>query len=84
MLRKAFPQIDVTTEHLVAEGSLVAYHYTISGAHEGQLMDFGPTGTDVEFSGISTGRTEDSQVVEGWTNVDVFGLMQQIGAIPEV
>lgn len=80
-VRSAFPDLDVTAEDLVAEGDKVVTRYTITGTHDGPLMGIDPTGNKVEFEGISIGRLKDGQVVEGWSIIDVFGLMQQLGVI---
>jgi steroid delta-isomerase-like uncharacterized protein len=81
MVRTAFPGMEVTTENLVAEGERVAFRYTITGTHEGELMGIEPTGTEVNFSGMAIARFEDGKVVEDWSNVDLFGLMQQLGVV---
>jgi predicted ester cyclase len=33
-------------------------------------------------TGITISRFADGKIVEGWTNLDALGLMQQIGALP--
>ena len=81
MVRAAFPDMDVTTEDLIAEGDKVVARYTITGTHEGAFMGMEPTGETVAVEGISIGRLEDGQVVEGWSNIDVLGMLQQLGAI---
>ncbi len=81
MVRSAFPDLEVTTEDLIAEGDKVVSRYTLTGTHDGPLMGIDPTGTEVEFEGISIGRLEAGMVVEGWSNIDIFGLMQQLGVI---
>lgn len=81
MVRSAFPDLEVTTEDLIAEGNKVVTRYTLTGTHQGQIMGIEPTGQEVEVEGISIGKIEDGQVVEGWTNIDVMGMMQQLGVV---
>lgn len=81
MVRAAFPDLDVTTEDLIAEGDKVVTRYTLTGTHEGELMGIEPTGKRVEIEGISIGKIEDGKVVEGWSNIDVMGMMQQLGVV---
>lgn len=81
MARTALPDMEVTTEHLVAEGDLVVNHYTITGTHDGPFMGIEPTGNEVRFSGVGIIRIADGKIVEDWGVVDIFGLMQQIGVI---
>ncbi len=83
MVHEAFPDLEVTTEDLIAEGDKVVTRYTLSGTHDGPMWGIEPTGKEVEFEGISIGRLEDGQVVEGWSNIDVFGLMQQLGVVEQ-
>jgi len=81
MVHRAFPDLEVTTKDLIAEDDKVVTRYTLTGTHEGQLMGIEPTGNEVEVEGISIGRLEDGQVVEGWSNIDVMGMMQQLGVV---
>ena len=43
-----------------------------------------PTGKHVSATGISVDRIQDGKIVETWTNWDMLGVLQQIGAIPEL
>lgn len=81
MVHSAFSDVEVTTEHLIAEDNKVVNHWTITATHDGPFMGLDPTGKEVQFSGISIGEIEDGKVVKGWSNVDVLGLMQQLGAV---
>lgn len=82
MVRAAFPDMDVALEHVIGERDTVAYHYTITGTHQGPLMGIEPTGVEVAFSGMGIARVEDGELVESWSNVDLAGLMDQLGATP--
>src|SRR5829696_7336015 len=42
-----------------------------------------PTGKEVAFSSMEFNRMVDGKVEEHWVELDLFGLMQQLGAIPE-
>lgn len=81
MVRGAFPDLSVTTEDLIAEGDKVVTRYTLTGTHQNPFMGIEPTGNEVKIEGISIGRLEDGRVVEGWTNIDVMGMMQQLGVV---
>lgn len=81
MVRTAFPDMDVRTNQIIVDGNSAVNHWTIIGTHEGAAMGLEPTGNQVEFSGISIGRFEDGKVVEGWTVVDMMGLMRQLGVV---
>ena len=38
------------------------------------------TGKTVTFTGMTFTRWENGQIVEGWNNVDIAGILKQIGA----
>jgi len=66
----------------VAQGDLVANRITWRGVHRGDLAGIPATGRSVELRGINMFRVKDGRVVEQWAELDMLGLLQQIGAIP--
>jgi predicted ester cyclase len=82
MYRAAFPDIHVQVEDQLAEGDKVLTRITIRGTHQGQLMHIPPTNKDVTFTAMVVTRFKNGQNVEGWGELDRFGLMQQLGVIP--
>jgi steroid delta-isomerase-like uncharacterized protein len=76
--------LTVTIDHQIANGDYVATRYTCRGTHEGDIMGLPATGRDVTIAGLVISRFRGGKVVEEWEVSDVFGLMQQIGAIPEM
>ncbi|WP_049907621.1 ester cyclase [Haloferax elongans] len=81
IVRSAFPDLEVTTEDVIAEDDKVVTRYTLRGTHEGELMGIEPTGKTIEVQGISIGRFEDETVVEGWSVIDMMSMMQQLGIV---
>lgn len=82
MYRAAFPDIHVQVEDQIAEGDKVLTRITIQGTHQGQLMHIPPTNKEVTFTAMVVTRFKNGQNVEGWGELDRFGLMQQLGVIP--
>ena len=80
----AFPDAHYTLEDLIAEGDKVAYRYTFRATHQGEFMGIPPTGKQVSWTGIGIDRFKDGKFVETWFNMDMLGLMQQLGAIPQM
>lgn len=76
--------LTLTTDDFLAQGDKVVQRWTNTGVHSGEFMGVPGTGKRVEFSGISIYTVRDGQIVEDWTLFDTVGLMQQIGAIPEL
>ena len=79
-LRGAFPDFEVTIEDTVAEEDKVAARWTARMTHRGDQLGLPATGKRVVVTGMSIVRIRDGQIIEGWNNWDVFGMMQQIGA----
>lgn len=81
MFRSAFPDLEVTVEDLIAEGDKVVLRASQTGTHEGEFMGIEPTGKTVEISGVVIGRINDGKAVEQWPQLDMMGLMQQLGVV---
>lgn len=77
---KVFPNLQVITHELIAEGDLVAGHWTMTGTHQGEFYEMKPTGRKVEHSGINIFRMVDGKIAEVWSANDFYGLLLQLGA----
>jgi steroid delta-isomerase-like uncharacterized protein len=55
-LRSAFPDMEVTPEHMIATEVDVALAYTIAGTHEGEFLGVAPTGKRITARGVQIGR----------------------------
>jgi steroid delta-isomerase-like uncharacterized protein len=82
MYHKAFADFSLTIEDMIAEADKVVIRCTLRGTHKGQYMGVAPTGKQVSLSVISIRRIEDGKIVEEWVELDMLGLMQQLGAVP--
>jgi steroid delta-isomerase-like uncharacterized protein len=81
--RSAFPDLNVTTEDMVAEGDKVVTRWTARGTHQGELLGIAPTGREVRIKGIDVLRIAEGRIVERWAEYNDLEVMQQLGAIPE-
>ena len=45
-------------------------------------MGIPPTNKPVKWSGTRLFRMKDGRLVEGWINIDMLGMMQQLGVVP--
>jgi steroid delta-isomerase-like uncharacterized protein len=80
MFLEAIPDQKLTIEDEIAEGDTVVTRWTFSGTHRGALMGIPATGKSIAIKGISLDRISGGQVVEHSAQIDILGLMQQIGA----
>jgi len=78
----AFPDLNVTTEDIVAEGDKVVSRWTARGTHRGELMGIAPTGNGVTIKGIDVLRIAEGRIVERWAQFNDLEVMQQLGAVP--
>jgi steroid delta-isomerase-like uncharacterized protein len=81
MFYQAFPDVKHTVDDLVAEGDKVAARLTARGTHQGEFQGVSPTGKPVSFTGMRVFRFIDSKIAEEWANLDMMGLMQQLGVV---
>lgn len=79
----AFPDLHHTFEDQIAEGDKVVTRVTYRGTHKGEFQGIPPTGKEVAFAGILIDRFEGGKIVEHWSNLDMLGMMQQLGVIPK-
>jgi hypothetical protein len=81
-LHRAFPDLHITVEDLIAEGDKVVGRNTVTGTHEGEYMGIPPTGKSVAYSEIFIVRFVTGRIAETWGVVDVLSQMKQLGVIP--
>src|SRR5215211_6784887 len=82
-IRRAFPDYAGTNVEQIAEGEKVASRFVFLGTHLGEFEGVAPTGKRVEFIGHSIDRVVEGKIVESWVEIDMLGVMQQLGAVPE-
>ena len=81
--RAAFPDLRFTVEDIISEGNVAVTRYNITGTHRGEFNGIAPTGKKVTWTGVSTTRTENGQLVEQLIQSDHLGLLRQLGALTE-
>ena len=81
-LSRAFPDLHVTVEDLIAEGDKVVARDTVTGTHRGEYMGLPPTGKSVTYNEIFICRFADGRIAETWGVVDVLSQLRQLGALP--
>ena len=67
--KKAFPDLRMSVEQMLAEGDKVAVLWTFRGTHTGSGYEGLPaTGTRVELRGITIWRIVNGRIVEEWSS----------------
>jgi predicted ester cyclase len=80
---EAFPDLRLTVEDIFSEGDMVAARVAFRGTHRGEFQGIPPTGKEVAFSSMVFNQVVDGRVEEHWVEMDLLGLMGQLGAISE-
>jgi predicted ester cyclase len=79
MFRTAFPDFRVTIEDEVVCGDRIATRGFFTGTHEGEFMGIPATGRSFRCTYSDIWRIEDGMGRENWVQMDMAGLMQQLG-----
>ncbi len=82
MNHTAFPDFHITIEDVIAEKDRVVLRFNWSGTHKEKFMGIPPTGKHITVNTICIYRIEGGKVKELWAQVDLQGMMQQLGAVP--
>ncbi len=82
MFLTGFPDLQVTLEDALAEGDKVATRGVLRGTHHGDFMGIPATGKPVPVQYIDIWRVEHGQAVENWVQMDMLGMLQQLGVMP--
>ena len=77
-----FPDITFTLEDVVAEDDLVVARGVLSGTNQGPFMGIPPTNRPMRWTATRMFRIRDGKISEGWLNIDMVGMLVQMGVIP--
>ena len=80
-LRSAFADMHDQVQDQMTDGKKVVTRFAGGGIYRGVFMGVAPTGKTVTWTGISIDRFVDGKIVERWTEINVLGVLQQIGAV---
>ncbi len=80
--RKSFPDARVTFEAEFADGDYAFHRGYMTGTHKGEFQGIPPTGKQFKINFVDIWHVVNGKAVENWVQLDMLGLLQQIGAIP--
>ena len=84
LYRHAFPDLRFEIQDQIAENDQVVTCLRIQGTQKGQLMGIGVSGKTVDITGIRIDRLAEGKITESWFHWDGVGMLQQIGALPDL
>ena len=82
LILDAMNPLQFNVQDVVAEGDRVVVRWTQSGTQSGNFMGIPGTGRTFSIAGIDIHRIREGRMAEHWHVVDLFSLLQQLGAIP--
>ncbi len=77
-----FPDLHIQLHNVLGEGDTVATRGEFTGTHRGAFMGVPATGKKVKVPYIDLWRFQGGKAVENWVQMDLLGLMQQLGVLP--
>jgi steroid delta-isomerase-like uncharacterized protein len=80
----ALPDLRITLDQVLVDGDMVAARFTCRATHRGDHLGVAATGQPVQFTGMTMARIRDGRIAEGWNNIDLLSMLQQIGAAPRL
>lgn len=84
MFYAAFPDGKHTIHEIFEVGDHVFHRGSFSGTNTGDFMGMPPTGKEITITEMTFDRFADGKLVEHRAEADMFGFMQQLGAIPSL
>jgi len=76
--KRAFPDLHMSVDTMVAEGDLVTVIWTFRGTHDGPGYGLPPTGARIELRGITVWRIVDGKIRDEWTAFNELQIVRQI------
>jgi len=81
IIRAAFPDLQTTIEHQVAEGETVATRATLRGTHRGTLFGVAPTNQPLTWSVLLMDTIRDGKIVLHYANADWIGVLVKLRVV---
>jgi predicted ester cyclase len=80
-IRSALPDARYEVDDLIAEGDKVVVRWRLLGTHKGAFRGIAPTGQPITLKGIAIYRMEGGKLMERWVVSDLYGVLEESGAL---
>lgn len=78
----AMNPVQFTIEDVVVAGDRAVVRWTQTATQSGPFLGMPPSGRTATFAGIDIHGIRDGRLAEHWHVIDMYALLQQLGAIP--
>jgi steroid delta-isomerase-like uncharacterized protein len=75
--KRAFPDLKMTVDLMVAEGDLVTVVWRARGTNTAAASPLPATGVNIELKGITVWRIVDGRIRDEWTAFDMLRVVRQ-------
>ncbi len=76
---ETFPDYKHDIKEMIAKGDFVLVRAIDTATHEGEFQGIPATGNKIEVGAIMIYRIKNGKIVEAWEEMDVLGMMMQLG-----
>ena len=80
--REAFPDLSIPNLMLISDGEMAASQWAPTGTHKGSFAGVAPTGKLIKATATVIHRLVEGKIAEEWEDFDMYGILNQMGAIP--
>jgi predicted ester cyclase len=77
----ACPDLELTREHFVAEGNVVAVRVSAEATHLGELRGIPATGKRWSATASAWYLVQDGKITDYWVTGDWLAIFEQVGAV---
>lgn len=77
--RRAFPDLYIHIDDLVASEDTTMLCFTLTGTHLGDLLGMAATGRRVKVNGVVRSRFRQGRIADEWELLDMQSLLEQVG-----
>ncbi len=82
MYIRAFPDLHLAVDQMIASGDDVVTRWTATGTHRGELMGIAATNQPAVTHGCSVFELRSGKLVREWVYWDTGHLLRQLGVLP--
>jgi steroid delta-isomerase-like uncharacterized protein len=80
---KAFPDLHLEIDQIIASGDYVVGRWRATGTHKGEFSGIAPTNRKINVRGCTVSEIKDGRFIKSATYSDQLALLQQLG-VPAV
>jgi steroid delta-isomerase-like uncharacterized protein len=78
LMKRAFPDLEVDVDDIVADADRVALRLTLHGTHQGEFQGIPATGRGVRYVSHEFYRVQNGLIAEEWICSDTASLFRQL------